>query len=68
MAEWSFLDKEVGTPHAGHGSHLCVAHVMNWIHTNFDEYKKIVKNGKHVCRQCGRVAHDAKYLCDPDDL
>jgi hypothetical protein len=36
--------------------------------SNLAEYKKLVKDGKFVCRECGRVAADAKNLCDPEAL
>ena len=68
MAEWFPLPGGLDSPHPGHGKHLCVAHVMNWIQTNLDEYKDIVREGKYVCKQCGRVAKSADYLCDPDSL
>jgi hypothetical protein len=67
MAEW-FPLSETGGPHKGHGKHLCVAHVMNYIQTNLTDYKDLVRNGKFVCKQCGRVAASADYLCDPDSL
>ena len=34
----------------------------------FDEYKKLVRKGKHVCRRCGRVARKEKNLCKPEPL
>jgi hypothetical protein len=68
MAEWFPLPGGLDSPHPGHGKHLCVAHVMNWIQTNLDEYKDIVRDGKYVCKQCGRVAKTPEYLCDPDTL
>jgi hypothetical protein len=67
MAEW-FPLSEVDGPHKGHGKHLCVAHVMNYIQTNLSDYKELVRNGTYVCKQCGRVAASADYLCDPDSL
>jgi hypothetical protein len=67
MAEW-FPLTELDKPHKGHGKHLCVAHVMNYIQTNLADYKNLVRNGKYVCKQCGRVANSADYLCDPDAL
>ena len=35
---------------------------------NFDSFKKLVKNPKFACRNCGRVAVDGKFLCKPVDL
>lgn len=68
MAEWFPLPKDLDYPHPGHGSHLCVAHAMNYIQTNLSEYKKLIKNGSFVCRACGRVANKAEYLCAPEGL
>jgi hypothetical protein len=68
MAEWFPLSEDIKGPHKGHGKHLCVAHVMNYIQTNLADYKQLVRNGKYVCKQCGRVAASADYLCDPDQL
>ena len=33
-----------------------------------EEYKKLVRNPKYVCRQCGRAAAEAENLCDPVSL
>ena len=30
---------------------------------NFDDLLKIVSNPKFVCKKCGRVANDSKFLC-----
>ena len=51
MAEWFPLPGGLDSPHPGHGKHLCVAHVMNWIQTNLEEYKDIVRDGKYVCKR-----------------
>lgn len=69
MAEWFPLPDEIASgSHSGHGKHLCVAQVMNYVHTNLEDYKNLVRDGKFVCKQCGRVAKSAEYLCDPDPL
>ena len=67
MAEWQPLSN-MDVPHKGHGKHLCVAHVMNYVQTNLADYKNLVRNGRFVCKQCGRVAAGADNLCDPDKL
>jgi hypothetical protein len=68
MAEWFPLDVELQTPHPGHQEHLCVAHAVGYLHTNLDGYKKLVRNPKFVCKQCGRTAASSDNLCDPDPL
>ena len=32
------------------------------------EYVNTTNTGVYVCKQCGRVAKSAEYLCDPDAL
>ena len=32
------------------------------------DYKKLVKNGKYICRACGRVAESESNLCVPEEL
>jgi hypothetical protein len=41
---------------------------MTYIQPTLADYKQLVRNGKYVCKQCGRVAASADYLCDPDQL
>lgn len=45
----------------GHKGHLCVLASEN----RFDEIRKLVKNPKFVCFNCGRAADSAKNLCNP---
>ena len=68
MAEWFPLDVELQAPHPGHQDHLCVGHAVGYLHTNLEDYKKLVRNARFICKQCGRTAADAKNLCDPDPL
>jgi hypothetical protein len=68
MAEWYPLPKDIPMPHEGHHAHLCVAQTMNYIQTNLEDYKNLVRDGQYVCKNCGRVAKEAQYLCAPDML
>ncbi len=52
-------------PHIDHEKHLCRILERG---ITLDEYKMFVKNGKYVCRQCGRVAFLSENLCDPIPL
>ncbi len=47
-----------------HTGHLCVLVSKGLL----DEVKELVKNPKHICFDCGRVADSAKNLCNPMPL
>jgi hypothetical protein len=51
--------------HIDHANHLCSIIDKG---TTVKEYSDLVKNGKFVCRQCGRVAINPQNLCDPAEL
>ena len=55
-------------PHEGHENHLCALYGEGMLKDNPEEWKKLVSNGRHVCRGCGRVANRAENLCDPQKL
>jgi hypothetical protein len=55
-------------PHEGHEKHLCYLHGEGLLMENFEEWKKLVSNGRHVCGGCGRVASSSENLCDPQKL
>lgn len=47
---------------------LCELEKQGFVVTNFKEYKKLVRYGKYVCLDCGRVARRKKNLCNPKRL
>jgi len=55
-------------PHPGHEKHLCHLQTLGFVQDHFAEYRKLVKDGKFVCRACGRVAAEEKSLCLPERL
>jgi len=55
-------------PHAHHEEHLCYLQNIGFVESNLDEFKKLVRNPKFVCGNCGRAAADAKNLCKPEKL
>ena len=55
-------------PHAGHDKHLCYLSNLGFQNNNPREYRDLVKNGKFLCRNCGRVATDKVNLCRPVKL
>ncbi len=52
-------------PHPNHVKHLCYLIHLGFQLSKPKEYKQLVKNGKYVCRLCGRVAVKENYLCKP---
>ena len=55
-------------PHPAHEQHLCYLQNVGYVESNLEEYKKLVKNPRFVCKNCGRAAADEKNLCKPDKL
>lgn len=50
-------------PHLGHENHLCTKVTGGLVTIN--EYRELVKNGKFLCKHCGRIAANKANLCDP---
>ncbi len=55
-------------PHPAHDEHLCYLQNLGYIESNLEDYKKLVKNPKYVCKNCGRAAAEEKNLCNPEKL
>jgi hypothetical protein len=55
-------------PHPAHEEHLCYLQNLGYVESNLEDYKKLVKNPRYVCKNCGRAAADEKNLCKPDKL
>jgi hypothetical protein len=55
-------------PHWGHDEHLCLLENIGYLRVAFDDYKRMVRGAKFICKECGRVAGDAKNLCAPENL
>ncbi len=55
-------------PHPGHGAHLCYLNNLGFQISNPEEYKRLVRDGKYLCKVCGRVAAKKENLCKPVDL
>jgi hypothetical protein len=55
-------------PHSKHEQHLCFLHNVGYVAKNLEEYKKLVRNARFVCKSCGRVGENAVNLCEPDKL
>jgi len=55
-------------PHPGHDKHLCYLNNLEFQISNPKEYKDLVRDGKFLCKNCGRVAVSEKNLCKPVKL
>lgn len=47
---------------------LCDLEKQGFVVTHFKDYKKLVRYGKYVCVDCGRVARKKTNLCNPKRL
>jgi hypothetical protein len=56
---------EAKMPHEGHDKHLCYLNNLGFQISNSEDYKALVKDGKFMCKVCGRVAAAEKNLCQP---
>ena len=48
--------RDTKMPHPGHEKHLCYLHNIGFVKDRLEDYKKLVRDGRFVCRACGRVA------------
>jgi hypothetical protein len=55
-------------PHANHENHLCYLENTGFIDAFPEAYKDLIRNGKYMCRVCGRVAAKAENLCAAERL
>jgi hypothetical protein len=55
-------------PHSKHEQHLCFLQNMGFVEKNLEEYKRLVRNAKFVCKSCGRTAENRVNLCEPEPL
>ena len=55
-------------PHLGHAKHLCYLVNIDYQRSNSNDFKKMVKHGRYVCKRCGRVANRKMNLCSPAKL
>ena len=60
--------KPIKMPHTNHENHLCYLHNVGWVQNNLEGYKELVREGKYVCRACGRVSADKENVCLPEEL
>ena len=58
----------VSMPHAGHDHHLCYFQNIGLLKEKLEEYKKLVRGAKYVCKDCGRASASRDNLCFPVEL
>lgn len=71
------MAKKSKMPHPGHEEHLCFLENIGYLRSQellemgvdtIDQYKKLVKGARFLCRKCGRAAVKAQNLCEPERL
>jgi hypothetical protein len=55
-------------PHDGHEMHLCYLANLGYQTQDTEDYKKLVRNAKYICKSCGRAAAEEINLCRPAEL
>jgi hypothetical protein len=55
-------------PHLRHDEHLCYLENMGYLVSYLNDYKKLVKNARFVCKKCGRSASNEANLCEPEKM
>jgi hypothetical protein len=55
-------------PHDGHEMHLCYLANLGYQMQGTNEYNKLVRGAKYVCKACGRAAAEKINLCRPTKL
>jgi hypothetical protein len=68
MAEIKWSSRSIQMPHEAHEEHLCLLHNIGYVKSNLEEYKKLIRDPKFVCKGCGRVAANIKNICAPESL
>jgi hypothetical protein len=58
----------VHMPHPGHERHLCYFQNIGFLREKMDEYKKLIRDAKYVCKDCGRSAANPDNLCFPEKI
>jgi hypothetical protein len=53
-------------PHIGHRLHLCELAAEGRV--SLEQFKSMARDGKFICKSCGRVAAEELHLCDPVPL
>ncbi|MFA5424056.1 MAG: hypothetical protein WC374_09400 [Phycisphaerae bacterium] len=52
-------------PHSSHNMHLCYLVNLGIQDRDPDEYQKLIREPKFMCKKCGRVSSKPRNLCKP---
>jgi hypothetical protein len=66
--ELMFSEAALIMAHHGYEKHLCLHKNIALLPENLENYKKLVRGAKYVCKDCGRAAGNAENLCFPVEL
>jgi hypothetical protein len=64
----SLSEGVVSMPHPGHDKHLCYFQNIGLLREKLNDYKKLVRGAKFICKDCGRAAASREHLCFPEEL
>jgi hypothetical protein len=65
---WDLGKRRRKLPHDAHDMNLCYLANDGYQCQDTNEYRRLVKNPRYICRLCGRAARDRKNLCRPVPL
>jgi len=66
MSQFTDHNHECNDP--GHNNHLCYIVAQGFHMSEKDKYLQLVNRPHFKCEHCGRVANEAKNLCQPIDM
>ena len=59
---------ETKMPHPHHEQHLCYLSETGYLEQFPEAWRELVREGRYLCRACGRVAAGKDSLCVPERL
>lgn len=63
-----FKEKKVDLPEDADEMNLCYLGNDGYQAQGTEKYRKIVGHPEFICKNCGRAAHAAKNLCNPEAI
>jgi len=71
------MTSKIKMPHPEHEEHLCFLENIGYLKSpellemgvdRKEEFKRLVRKPKFLCKKCGRAAANDKNLCEPEKL